>query len=533
VEAVLQKKEFNTSVLFCLILLTAFAVRAYYFVGLVFGDPQDDGIYYNYAMDIYKNGLLYLEKYKDMPQDYMANPVHQFYFRSMVIYPVALFFKCFGPSEHSASIWCFLCSMLSLIVAFYLGKLLYSETTGILAAFLLAIFPLNVISSTRIISDVPLAFFTSLAILFFCYADKEEKKIFYFLSGVSLGLGYLAKITEVVVLCIFLLFCLFKVLKKRVFIKNLLFLLGGFLLVIFLEGCFYYYTVGKPFMNYYIHHTACMFKYMSEFIMSFSVGPINVMYTNGTPIYHLKHVFNVNSGDVSFFGYFYFLFFISIIYSLYKRRNYFLIFFSLLMFVFLEFGFVGMKFDVHERKLEYLMIFKQQRFLTLLTVPLMVVSSYFLLELSKKSKLLVFTGVLFLVITSFVSINKTYAFYRSGLEDLRAVTTFVQEKKDNIFFGDLWAVHQIKIFAKYKVENLKVINKNTKKSDLCDSFVIMGGSRGVGLSAEYVLSTLPSFVWNVLASGENPENWVLMEERNGKRSYFRRYNLKIYYVPCL
>jgi 4-amino-4-deoxy-L-arabinose transferase-like glycosyltransferase len=403
---------------------------------------------------------------------------------------------------------------------------------GLLVAFLLAIFPLNVISSTRILSDVPLAFFTSLAILFFCYADKKERNYFYFLAGVSLGLGYLAKITEVVVLGIFLLFCLFKVLKNRVYIKNILFLLGGFLLVFFLEGCFYYYTVGKPFMNYYIHHSACMFKYISEFVVSFTVGPINVMYTNGTPIYHLKNVFNVNSGDVSFFGYFYFLFSISIIYSLCKRKNYFLIFFSLLMFLFFEFGFVGTKFDLSEGKLDYFMIFKQQRFLTLITVPLMVVSAYFLLELSKKSKLLVLIGVLFLLVTSGVSINKTHAFYLSGLEDLRAITPLVQEKKDTIFFGDLWAVHHIKIFSKYKAKNLKVINKNAKESDLCNSFIIMGGSRGVALAPDYVLSSLPGFVWSVLASGENPRNWTLIEEREGKSSSFRHYNLKIYYVAC-
>ena len=516
----------------CLILLLAIAIRACFFIGLVSGDPQDDGLYYNYAMSIYKNGFQYLERYKNLPQDFLANPANTFEFRSMVIYPIALFFKCFGPSEYSASLWCFLCSIFSVIVVFHLGKLLHNKTTGLLAASLMAIFPLEVIEGTRILADVPLGFFTSLSILLFCHANKKEKNILYFLSGISMGLGYLTKITGIVILGVLLSFCLLETWRNKKFGIKMLVLVCGFLTIVFAESCFYYSMVGKPFMNYYIHHTAALFKYKYEPVGSFIMGPLAFFYNSGTPVYHLKHLFNLTSSNINLFGFFYFGFLISIIFSLFKRRNQFLIFFSSLLFLYFEFGFVDINLDATEMRLNYLMVFKEQRYLTPLTAPLLVIFSDFLLKLGKKNKIIVFAPVFFLLITSFVSINKTYTFYRNGLNDLRTISPFVQENSDNIFFGDSQAVKHIEIFTKYKADNLRIINRNTKMSDVCDSFLILGGSRGIELSAEVFSSALPDFAWDILEEGAKSENWVLVKECKGKSSPQRHYDLKIYHIAC-
>src|SRR5687767_466711 len=110
-----------------LALLLAIILRVVFFVGLVSGDPQDDGIYYGNALSLRVNGPDYLNHYKNLPEDFLANPIDQFNVRPMITYPLAASFAVFGSGEVPASAWAFLCSVLSVLVVYRLGTVLHDR----------------------------------------------------------------------------------------------------------------------------------------------------------------------------------------------------------------------------------------------------------------------------------------------------------------------------------------------------------------------------------------------------------------------
>jgi len=79
------------------ILLLAILLRVGFFVGLASGDPQDDGVYYGNAFALYNEGPRYLETFRNLPADFLANPIDQFHVRPMITYPIAASFALFGP----------------------------------------------------------------------------------------------------------------------------------------------------------------------------------------------------------------------------------------------------------------------------------------------------------------------------------------------------------------------------------------------------------------------------------------------------
>jgi 4-amino-4-deoxy-L-arabinose transferase-like glycosyltransferase len=147
------------------IVLLAILLRAAFFVGLVAGDPQDDVVYYGNAFSLFNDGPRYLERFRNLPADFLANPIDQFHMRPMVTYPIAASFALFGPGEMAAVFWGYLCSILSVLVVYRLAFVLHGRSVGLVAALLYTFYPLGVINGTRILSDVQLGLFSSLGLL--------------------------------------------------------------------------------------------------------------------------------------------------------------------------------------------------------------------------------------------------------------------------------------------------------------------------------------------------------------------------------
>ena len=110
-----------------------------------------------------------------------------------IIYVTALSYKLFGINDFSSVLFALLTSVGSIILIFYFGKLLFNEKTGLIAAFLLSFFPLEVVYATKLFTDLPSAFFMALGVYLFLYSEIKSKFKFglgYFLSGIFIGIGY-------------------------------------------------------------------------------------------------------------------------------------------------------------------------------------------------------------------------------------------------------------------------------------------------------------------------------------------------------
>jgi hypothetical protein len=77
---------------------------------------------------------------------------------------------------------------------------------------------------------------------------------------------------------------------------------------------------------------------------------------------------------------------------------------------------------------------------------------------------------------------------------------------------------------------VRVLDSKATPDQVRDACVMLGGSRGVELLADYVNSTLPPFAQAVMATGVTPDNWVLVKRIPGRRSPQQSHDLTIYCV---
>ena len=217
------KKEHRPIIL---ILLFALALRIIFFTGINF---NDDLTYTNFAHDVVEG--------KFSPHPYI------FATRLMMIYPIALLFFLFGISDFTVSIYILLTSLGSVLLTYLIGKELFNIRTGLVAAFLIALLPLEIIYATTIVPDVPLALYLGLSMYLFIKGSKNNKNILYYLSGIAIGLAWLVK-TIALAYCLVLIAIFIKEIlidKKKVTkaIKPYLLVLLGLLTILALEGLLY------------------------------------------------------------------------------------------------------------------------------------------------------------------------------------------------------------------------------------------------------------------------------------------------------
>ena len=139
-----------------IILVIAITLRIVFYTGVNF---NDDLVYLNFAHDITTG--------KFHPHPYI------FATRLLMQYPIAFFFLLFGVSEFSATLYLILASLGTIIFTYLIGKELFNNLTGLLAALLLAFLPLDIIYSTTITPDVPTAFYLAASVYLFIMGNKK------------------------------------------------------------------------------------------------------------------------------------------------------------------------------------------------------------------------------------------------------------------------------------------------------------------------------------------------------------------------
>ena len=107
------------------------------------------------------------------------------------------------------------------------------------------------------------------------------------------------------------------------------------------------------------------------------------------------------------------------------------------------------------------MVYKQERFLLMVTAPLVVLAAYFLREAGRRNRIAVVLVLMAMFATSLTAISRTRNYYRAGLADLRGVSADIRTNPDQIYWGDLWAVLHARIFTRGRGGNLRVLDRQT------------------------------------------------------------------------
>lgn len=102
-------------------------------------------------------------------------------------------FQIFGLSFNTAVaiVTCF--GLGCILLVYFLGKVLYGKTTGLVAAALFAVTPWQVVFSRTFLIDVQCLFFSLLFLLIGIYAIRKDSIGLFLLSGTFLGIAFLTK----------------------------------------------------------------------------------------------------------------------------------------------------------------------------------------------------------------------------------------------------------------------------------------------------------------------------------------------------
>lgn len=361
----------NQRILLIFIILFGIAIRVIFFSGYVEGDD--------------KHYMVYAYKFS---QGEFTPYNNHWGIRLGLIIPTALSFYLFGINEVSLVLFPLLCSLGSIILIYFIGKMLFDKYVGLLSAFFISFFPLEVIYSSHLFPTPPITFFTALAIFLFLKGEYKRKSIYYLLSGICIEISSSIHLSALYIALFFIIYVVFYK-RKLISVNYLFFLPIGVLLIFSMEAIFYYIQTHDPLFNYHI---------TQEVINGFSHEGFFDIITSTT----YRGVNWLIEPIVLFtteqeFGFFYYFILPIIAYFLFKtdKKITILLIWILPMLLYTLFGSVSLSHYEPLRRLP--------RYLSPVTIPSLLILSYFLIHKINK-KLYSIISVVFLFLTSIGSI---------------------------------------------------------------------------------------------------------------------------------
>lgn len=160
--------------------------------------------------------------------------------------PIAAFFRLFGMGEWVGCLYAMSCSVASVALVFFTGRLFTSERGALLAAFLAAVFPLDLCYATTAYIDVPVGFFMQLALYYVLEGQRRGDAGSFLLAGLSVGWAYLCRETAVLMALPFGLFFL----VRRWSWQQVRALGLGITMMLVAEQAFWGVATGDPLHRY-------------------------------------------------------------------------------------------------------------------------------------------------------------------------------------------------------------------------------------------------------------------------------------------
>ncbi len=152
-----------------------------------FGYNTDEAVYAGQAAAIARAPIL-----KDIFPIFRAHPL-------LFQFLLALVFS-FGVSDIAGRLVAVAIGLATVYLTYRVGKLLYGVKAGLLAGLFFALMPYHVIVSRQVLLDGPLVFFTTLTLFFLARYAMTDRPVWIYLTGVAMGLTFLAKETGIILL---------------------------------------------------------------------------------------------------------------------------------------------------------------------------------------------------------------------------------------------------------------------------------------------------------------------------------------------
>ncbi|MHA1864828.1 MAG: glycosyltransferase family 39 protein [Candidatus Thorarchaeota archaeon] len=189
-----------------------------------------------------------------------------FGFRFFAYLPISLSIMLFGLNDFSIILPNLILSLATIVLAYKITHFIMPrEEVALLSAFLIAIFPLEILFSTNLTLDVASSFFISMSLYSVLYISKGEMEdtpqqrmnLSYLLLGVFVGIAFEIREMSIMILpflAVLFLYDLYKgtLTKKKVLLKYVI-MAVGFTSMIGVELIYCFLLTGYPLLRYWFY----------------------------------------------------------------------------------------------------------------------------------------------------------------------------------------------------------------------------------------------------------------------------------------
>lgn len=329
----------------------------------------------------FANALVHGGHFAQSPTDVLTIRVLQFY-------PIAFFYWLFGANIMSSVAWDVVSFAGTTVIIFLIGRELYSDYAGIVAALLFAFLPAVVRLAWTMSDSLPVMFLASLAMLALLYGTRGRSRLWYSVCGAALVASTLVMPMGLMALAIVLLYIIVEALRGRLKpYSRLLYLAYGLAIALALTFAFNYLSSSShnPFITYtetfsYFQgsHTQLVpaNAYLGFYIqVMFPSGLVNALSNaarsgNASLLSFWGQIYSIGSNTVGF--YFYFLIIaMAVLAARVERRSYFLFFWFVIGFLVMEFD----PFHVSLSPFVYMLQHRLDRYITFVAPPAVLLIS--------------------------------------------------------------------------------------------------------------------------------------------------------------
>ena len=428
----MKLSRYQNAILLCLIILLALALRLWHYTGPI---GSDDNAYTLGAYEIldgtYEPGTNYWK------------------LRYGMVLPIAASYKVFGTNEFAAALWPMLCSLGAILICYFVGKLVIDAGTGLLAAALLAFYPLDIHYSGLILPDIPLSFLMAASVLAFLSAGRSEKRApwLYLLSGALMAAAYSNRSMAVILLPFF---AVHIVLFERKLKRSHFLMAAGFLAAMSLESVYFTLKGLGPLYNFHINTAAAIA------VNSSGECSTSQAYYPGVIISRV---------NMAVFGPYFMLFAPSMVFAAVKRDRGGLTFlaWAAVILLILQFGFVSVFPPIP--------MVKVRKFLNFATVPLVLTAAYALMSLKARFRwgpIAVSAIVVTLVCVSMYFIKDTTYAYNRTPEALggfmRQVEAYLEDAPPKPIYADRRTIGMLRLLSGFELEPDRFVDLYTVTS---------------------------------------------------------------------
>ena len=322
---------------------------------------------------------------------YQLNPGYIFSMRPGQFLPIAFFYEILGVTNLSSTLWDITGYLGGMLVTFLIVRALYNNKGALISAYLLSVFPLLTKYAVNTEEDVPLMFISALALLFFIYAERSNRKLWYFASGAMLPFAWFISSAGAVPIAFILLLAAVELARRRIKPDmNSIFFVYGIAIPMLIAFIYSASAIGHPFtfittnsrfysevggkvnglptipttntnLNYYVQE---MFQYhlASELLAGGSIG---------SKVSNIANEFSIIPQNYEYGVYFYMVIpAIAALLLLREKRSTLLLGAFGFMFLFLEFGPMHVGISLNPPAIHYLLIYRLHRFFMVLAPAL-------------------------------------------------------------------------------------------------------------------------------------------------------------------